>query len=637
MQCTSIRYKLVFTITLFVALLFVAMAVVTYTYFRSATEKLIVDQQFSLISNIAHDLDHEITVAHTALINVANFALPRVVSDQAATQRWLDSQMGSLPIFSHSLLVLDKTGVLIATTPAQPELYGTSFAHREYFTNTMKRFRPVISDPFVTAMNDHPVVMMTSFIRAEDGSIKGLLCGGIDLLEKDGFFETMKNFRIGSTGYLYLFAPDRTMIMHPDRSRIMKQDVLPGANIYFDRALDGFEGSGETINSKGVGFLASFKRLESTNWILAANYRLSEAFEPIIRFRNFFMVGMFFVVLSAAALSWKLGSGIARPIEGFVRKLNVLANPGSDRTQRLDDHRADELGVLAASFNTLLDTEQRYEQELKEAQVQAMQSEKLASVGQLAAGVAHEINNPIGFINSNLGSLKGQVEDLLTVIEAYKQAEPALAGHADLLAAIEHAKAAADLEFLQGDMTNLINESLDGVNRVKKIVDNLKDFSRVDTAEWQIANLETGLESTLNIVWNEIKYKAEVIKEYAGLPAIDCIASQLNQVFLNLLVNAAQAIAERGTITLRTGFDESTVWIDVADTGSGINPEHLGKIFDPFFTTKPVGKGTGLGLSLAYGIIKRHHGRMEVRSELGKGTTFRVTLPRVRVISEDPA
>jgi PAS domain S-box-containing protein len=274
---------------------------------------------------------------------------------------------------------------------------------------------------------------------------------------------------------------------------------------------------------------------------------------------------------------------------------------------------------------------------LEEAQGQVMQSEKLASVGQLAAGVAHEINNPIGFINSNLGSLKGQVEDLLTVIEAYKQAEPALAGHADLLAAIEHAKAAADLEFLQGDIANLINESLDGVNRVKKIVDNLKDFSRVDTAEWQSANLETGLESTLNIVWNEIKYKAEVIKEYAGLPAIDCIASQLNQVFLNLLVNAAQAIAERGTITLRTGFDESTVWIDVADTGSGINPEHLSKIFDPFFTTKPVGKGTGLGLSLAYGIIKRHHGRMEVRSEPGKGTTFRVTLPRKRVITEDAA
>ena len=268
---------------------------------------------------------------------------------------------------------------------------------------------------------------------------------------------------------------------------------------------------------------------------------------------------------------------------------------------------------------------------LSEAQNQLLQSEKMASVGQLAAGVAHEINNPIGFINSNLGSLKGQVEDLLRVIEAYEQAEPALAGQDDLLADIQQAKSRADLAFLKEDITNLISESLEGVQRVRKIVDNLKDFSRVDTAEWHFADLENGLESTLNIVWNEIKYKAEVKKEYGGLPEIECIASQLNQVFMNLLVNAAHAIEDHGVITLRTGFDENNVWVEVEDTGKGIRPEHLGKIFEPFFTTKPVGKGTGLGLSLAYGIVHRHHGQIEVRSELDKGTQFRVVLPCKRI------
>jgi len=271
---------------------------------------------------------------------------------------------------------------------------------------------------------------------------------------------------------------------------------------------------------------------------------------------------------------------------------------------------------------------------LGEAQNQLLQSEKMASVGQLAAGVAHEINNPIGFINSNLNSLRGQVADLLRVLEAYRQAEPALAGHAELLAVIEQAKSAADLEFLQDDMTSLINESLEGVQRVRKIVDNLKDFSRVEAAEWHFANLEQGLESTLNIVWNEIKYKAEVKKDYAGLPEIECIGSQLNQVFMNLMINAAHAIDDRGTITLRTGFDDRNVWIEIADTGIGIKPEHLNKIFEPFFTTKPIGQGTGLGLSLAYGIIQRHHGRLEVRSELGNGTVFRITLPRQRVMDE---
>jgi len=267
---------------------------------------------------------------------------------------------------------------------------------------------------------------------------------------------------------------------------------------------------------------------------------------------------------------------------------------------------------------------------LTEAQNQLLQSEKLASVGQLAAGVAHEINNPIGFINSNLNSLRGQVADLLRVIDAYKKAEPALAGNSDALAAIALAKDQADLAFLQEDITNLIDESLEGANRVKKIVDNLKDFSRVDAAEWHWANLEDGLESTLNIVWNEIKYKADIRKAYAGLPKIECIASQVNQVFLNLLVNAAQAIEGHGEISLTTGFDNDNVWVEVADTGSGIRPEHLGKIFEPFFTTKPVGKGTGLGLSLSYGIVQRHHGRLEVESEIGTGTTFRVVLPRER-------
>ncbi len=267
---------------------------------------------------------------------------------------------------------------------------------------------------------------------------------------------------------------------------------------------------------------------------------------------------------------------------------------------------------------------------LEDTQGQLLQSEKMASVGQLAAGVAHEINNPIGFINSNLGSLKEQVEGLLSVIAAYEQTESALAAQPALLESVRRAKEQADLDYLRDDIRSLIDESREGVVRVKQIVDNLKDFSRVDLSEWHFANLEQGLESTLNIVWNEIKYKAEVVKEYARLPEIECIASQINQVFMNLLVNAAYAIEERGTITLRTGCDTSEVWVEVEDTGAGIRPEHLARIFEPFFTTKPIGKGTGLGLSLAYGIVQRHHGRLDVRSKVGRGTTFRMSLPITR-------
>jgi signal transduction histidine kinase len=263
---------------------------------------------------------------------------------------------------------------------------------------------------------------------------------------------------------------------------------------------------------------------------------------------------------------------------------------------------------------------------LSNAQNQLLQSEKLASIGQLAAGVAHEINNPIGYVHSNLGTLERYVGDLLTLIRAYEDAEAMLASEAR--DAIRDSKAHADLAFLREDMLALLAESKEGVARVKKIVQDLKDFSRVGSDDvWQWADVHAGLDSTLNIVNNELKYKATIAKDYGRLPEVRCLPSQLNQVFMNLLVNAGHAIDGEGTITVRTGCDDASAWVEIEDTGCGIPPEHLPRIFDPFFTTKPVGKGTGLGLSLSYGIVRKHGGRIEVRSTPGVGSTFRVVLP----------
>ena len=262
---------------------------------------------------------------------------------------------------------------------------------------------------------------------------------------------------------------------------------------------------------------------------------------------------------------------------------------------------------------------------MEEAQNQILQSEKLAAIGQLAAGVAHEINNPIGFVNSNLGTLKGYVDSLLKLIDTYEQCEAEHDVHSQPIAATRRD---IDLDFLRSDIVALLSESRDGLERVKKIVQDLKDFSHVDEAAVQEADLNAGLESTLNVVWNELKYKATVVKEYGELPPVRCIPGQLNQVFMNLLVNAAQAIEERGTITLRSGREADQVWIEVQDTGHGMPPEVKTRVFEPFFTTKPVGKGTGLGLSLAYDIVvKKHGGAIDIDSKLGRGTTFRIWLP----------
>lgn len=264
---------------------------------------------------------------------------------------------------------------------------------------------------------------------------------------------------------------------------------------------------------------------------------------------------------------------------------------------------------------------------LEDAHNQLLQSEKLASIGQLAAGVAHEINNPIGFVNSNLGTLKTYVDDLLQVLDTYETCEHLLAADPALQRRVQAARETADLEFLREDIGKLISESIDGTARVRRIVQDLRDFSRVDSAEWQWADLHAGLESTLNVVCNEIKYKAGVVREFGAIPLVECRPSQLNQVFMNLLVNAAQSIEENGTITLRSGCANENVWISVSDTGKGIPPELVSRIFDPFFTTKPVGKGTGLGLSVSYGIVDKHGGYIDVRSAPGQGSTFTVWLP----------
>ena len=265
---------------------------------------------------------------------------------------------------------------------------------------------------------------------------------------------------------------------------------------------------------------------------------------------------------------------------------------------------------------------------LEEAHNQLLQSEKMASIGQLAAGIAHELNNPIGFVHSNLGTLDGYVRDLMEIIDAYDVLATMEAASSPLLSKVKLLREERDFSYIRDDIGQLMLESKDGLSRVRKIVLDLKSFAHAGGQEWQWADLHQGLDSTLNIVWNEIKYKSKVVKEYGDLPKVNCMISQLNQVFMNLLVNASHAMESLGTITLRTFcWNDNEVCIEVSDTGKGIAPEHLTRVFEPFFTTKPVGQGTGLGLSLAYGIVQKHHGRIEVESTVGQGTTFRVIIP----------
>ena len=309
------------------------------------------------------------------------------------------------------------------------------------------------------------------------------------------------------------------------------------------------------------------------------------------------------------------------------RSLDLMSEELTERNAQLRTELAERQSAQEALLKEQKE-QQALIRKLEAAHTQLLQSEKMASIGQLAAGVAHEINNPIGFVGSNIGTLKGYIMDLLEIISVYEAHEHELGSEARQRTAAT--KERLDLPYLREDAMALMAESADGIRRVTQIVQDLKDFSHVDEAQWQWADLHKGLDSTLNIVHNELKYVAEVVKNYGDLPEVECLASQINQVFMNLLVNAAHAMQGRhGKITITTGRDHRPDWvyIEVADEGSGIAPDNLRRIFDPFFTTKPVGKGTGLGLSLSYGIIHKHGGSIDVRSQIGTGSTFRVTLP----------
>jgi len=322
--------------------------------------------------------------------------------------------------------------------------------------------------------------------------------------------------------------------------------------------------------------------------------------------------------------SWDEFQVLALTFEDMRKKLNAFYTRLKQSNEELKKSEAESLAMLSELRKT--------HSALKQAQMQAMQSEKMASIGQLAAGVAHEINNPVGFIGSNIQTLEEYIKSYSMILGAVEKLKHAVesgdnAKAKDTLQELKETEEKVNLNFITNDVNNLISESQRGIDRVKKIVLDLRTFSREDSEEMGWAHVEAIIDSVLSIVHNELKYKAEIKKDYAQTPQVKCHAQKLGQVFINLLVNASHAIEEKGIISIKTYQDHDNVCIDVSDTGKGISEENLKKIFDPFFTTKKIGTGTGLGLSISYEIIQKHGGTMTARSEINKGTTFTITLP----------
>lgn len=356
---------------------------------------------------------------------------------------------------------------------------------------------------------------------------------------------------------------------------------------------------------------------------------------------SFLQFGVALVLIALFLSLW-----VTKPLVKLQRATEHIVSQGTDSFRPVDINSRDEIGRLAASFNEMAADLQkttvskaRLEEALRQLQLvqaQLIQQEKLAGIGQLAAGVAHEINNPMAFIISNLEILR-QYTDKLGQFVAFQEValndlakdggKAAVA--AEVIASVGNVRRSMKIDYVLGDTKDLIGETLDGAARVKNIVHDLQGFARSDLVR-KMANINDGIDATVNVIGSELKNVAVVTTDLGELPLTSCNPGQLNQVFMNLFVNAAQAIESFGEIHIKTWADEDNIFISVADSGRGIPATNMNRIFEPFFTTKEVGKGIGLGLSASYDIIRNHGGEIKVESEEGKGTTVTIVLPIVR-------
>jgi len=353
MGLVSLKAKMTLLVSLLMGVMLVMLALVGFRFFEGQIRETVERHQFVVVTALAQEVDSKLLAARNQILAVARGMTAEAALDRERAGRYLSGQGAALQTFDNGLFVFSAAGKLLTGTGMESHMWGKDYSFRQYYRVTARTGRPYISRPFFsTQEHRHPIIMLTAPIFGPDGKMAAMLAGSLDLLGEN-FLARMIEHRIGENGYLYLFDTDRTIILHPDRSRILRNELLPGTNHLFDRAVAGFEGSGETVDSRGQPVLSSFKRLKSTNWILATNYPLAEAFAPLVRARKYFVAGLALMLALSTLTVWFFMRRLTRPLQQITIQAGAIAE-GKSVTAPLPVRSRDEIGILSGAFNRML-------------------------------------------------------------------------------------------------------------------------------------------------------------------------------------------------------------------------------------------------------------------------------------------